>query len=67
METDLTPHTKMQKVRHFLSECVRVLKVTKKPTGEEFKTIVKVSGVGIAIIGAIGFVIHAIKTLLFDS
>jgi len=38
-----------------------VLKVTKKPNMEEFKTIVKVSGLGIAIIGLLGFMINIIK------
>jgi len=49
----------------FLRECVRVLKVTKKPTKEEFKTIVKVSALGMAIIGLIGFLILLIKQTLF--
>ncbi len=35
----------------FVGECKRVLKVTKKPDSIEFKTIVKVSGAGILIIG----------------
>jgi len=45
----------------FFKECKRVLKVTKKPNMEEFKTIVKVSGLGIAIIGLLGFMINIIK------
>lgn len=53
-----------QKARRFYLECIRVLKVTKKPTGDEFKTIVKVSGLGMIIIGLIGFVIQMIKQLL---
>ncbi|MFP4656360.1 MAG: protein translocase SEC61 complex subunit gamma [Candidatus Woesearchaeota archaeon] len=53
------------KLKHFFNECVRVLKITKKPSGEEFKAIVKVSGVGILAIGAIGFVIQMISTFLF--
>ena len=52
------------KVRTFGKECLRVLRVTKKPSGEEFKTIVKVSGLGILIIGMIGFVIQMLKQLL---
>ena len=44
----------------FYKECVRVLKVTKKPSNEEFKTIVKVSGLGILVIGLIGFIVHII-------
>lgn len=53
------------KLRSYLKECLRVLKITKKPTTDEFKVIVKVSGLGMAIIGLIGFVISIIKQLLF--
>jgi protein transport protein SEC61 subunit gamma-like protein len=53
------------KIRSFLKECWRVLRITKKPTTDEFKTIVKVSGLGMAVIGLIGFVISIIKQLLF--
>ena len=53
------------KLRSFALECWRVLKVTKKPSSMEFKTIVKVSALGIAIIGLIGFVIQMIRQLLF--
>ena len=54
----------MIKFKEFLSECGRVLRVTKKPGKEEFKAIVKVSGIGILIIGLIGFVIFIIGDLL---
>ena len=53
------------KFKSFLKECLRVYKITKKPTGDEFKTIVKVSGLGIIVIGLIGFVISMLKQLLF--
>ena len=46
------------KIRSFAIQSRRVLKITKKPSKEEFKIIVKVSGIGIAVIGAIGFCIH---------
>lgn len=52
------------KLKNFIVECKRVLVVTKKPTNEEFKTIVKVSGLGIIIIGAIGFFIQLIEILI---
>lgn len=45
----------VQKVKDFFVECVRVLRVTKKPTNDEFKTIVKVSALGMALMGLIGF------------
>ncbi len=57
--------TRIGRFRGFIRECSRVLKVTKKPTTEEFKTIVKVTGLGILAIGFIGFLISTVKTLLF--
>ena len=53
------------KIKSFLQEALRVLKVTKKPDAIEFKTIVKVSGLGILIIGGLGFVIQMFKLLFF--
>ncbi|MBD3262843.1 protein translocase SEC61 complex subunit gamma [Candidatus Woesearchaeota archaeon] len=47
-----------------LKEYRRVLKITKKPSSEEFKAIVKASGLGIIIIGFIGFIIHMITQAL---
>ncbi len=52
------------KLKSFYHECIRVLKVTKKPDKQEFLTIVKVSGLGIILIGFIGFIVHYIWTVL---
>ena len=52
-----------QKFKSFLIECRRVWQITKKPTKEELKTIVKVTGIGILIIGALGFVINMLWQL----
>jgi len=54
-----------EKLKGFLLESRRVLKVTKKPSNDEFKVIVKVSGLGILMIGFIGFIVFMIKELLF--
>ncbi|MHB8102905.1 MAG: protein translocase SEC61 complex subunit gamma [Methanosarcina sp.] len=43
---------------------LRVLKLTKKPSREEFLTIAKVAGIGILAIGAIGFIIYVLLTML---
>lgn len=51
--------------KEFVQECRRVLKVTKKPNKKEFITIVRVSGIGMLIIGTIGFAVYLIKQLLF--
>jgi protein transport protein SEC61 subunit gamma and related proteins len=48
-----------------LKEYVRVLKLTKKPSMIEYKTVVKVSALGIGIIGTLGFIIYLIKQTLF--
>lgn len=55
----------MFRIKDFWKECVRVLKITKKPDAMEFKSIVKVSGLGIIIIGLIGFAVQMIKVLFF--
>jgi len=52
------------KLKLKIREYGRVLKITKKPTSTEFKAIVKASGLGIIIIGMIGFTIHMIVQLL---
>ena len=54
------------KLRRFIQECLRVLKVTKKPDKAEFTTIVKMSGLGMAIIGVVGFAISMLKILIFS-
>jgi len=54
----------MDKLKEFTTECIRVLRITKRPNKEEFLTIVKVSGFGILLIGFIGFVLHMLNQLL---
>ncbi len=51
------------RIKIYVAECRRVLKITKKPDSTEFKTIVKVSGLGMLIIGLLGFLITMIKEL----
>jgi protein transport protein SEC61 subunit gamma and related proteins len=53
------------KFKRFIIECKRVLRVTKKPNSVEFKTIVKVSGLGMGIVGLLGFLVQMIKQLFF--
>ena len=51
--------------KSFVRECVRVFKITKKPTREEYKNISKVAGLGILIIGLLGFLVHVVNVLAF--
>lgn len=53
------------KLRRFIQECFRVLRVTKKPDKLEFTTIVKMSALGMMIIGLVGFTLSMLKTLIF--
>jgi protein transport protein SEC61 subunit gamma-like protein len=54
----------MQRLKIFTKECVRVFKITKKPDKQEFMMVSKIAGVGILIIGAIGFIVHLLQQLL---
>lgn len=48
----------------FFKECKRVIRVSKKPDKEEFLNFSKVTAIGIAIIGVIGFVMVLISQLV---
>jgi protein transport protein SEC61 subunit gamma-like protein len=42
----------------FIKQCQRVLHVAKKPDRTEFINVAKITGIGIIIIGVIGFIIN---------
>ncbi len=54
-----------EKVKRWFLEYKRVLTVTKKPTKEEYITVVKISGLGILLIGLLGFLIQMLELFLF--
>lgn len=41
-----------------LKEYVRILRLTRRPSREEFSKIARIAGLGILLIGAIGFLIY---------
>ncbi|RME30875.1 protein translocase SEC61 complex subunit gamma [Candidatus Woesearchaeota archaeon] len=51
----------------FMIQVQRVLLVTRKPTAVEFKMVAKITGLGIAVIGAIGFLLQIGKQILFPA
>jgi protein transport protein SEC61 subunit gamma-like protein len=55
---------KLQRLKEFVGESIRVLRITKKPDREEYKVIVKVAGLGIIVIGAIGMILFLLRQLL---
>jgi len=55
---------KLDQLKTFIIECKRVIRVTKKPDRQEFTTIVKISAIGMAVIGLIGFAVQFLKQIL---
>lgn len=51
-------------LKDFLQQCKRVLMISRKPSREEYLTISKVTGLGICLLGIIGFLIHVPITYL---
>lgn len=47
-----------------LTAYIRILRVAKKPNMYEFKTILKITGLGIILIGLIGFGIRMIASFI---
>lgn len=64
MQPEDTTNSLKFKAKRFLIECKRVIIVTKKPDREEFSGIVKVSGLGILLIGFIGFLVNLISQFI---
>lgn len=54
-----------ESINSFLKQCERVLRVSKKPDAEEYKTVAKVTGVGILIIGVVGYIVEVLSQILF--
>ncbi|ADP76944.1 protein translocase subunit secE/sec61 gamma [Methanothermus fervidus DSM 2088] len=51
-------------VLKFTKDAKRVLYVSRKPRKEEYLSVAKVTGLGIIIIGVIGFIINMIVALM---
>ncbi len=64
MRSGIFMNLNKESVASFIKQCQRVLKVSRKPDREEFINVAKVTGIGIIIIGAIGFIINIIGQLI---
>jgi protein transport protein SEC61 subunit gamma-like protein len=51
-------------LREFFHECKRVWRVARKPDKSEYLTIAKVTGLGILLVGFVGFIIMIVAHLL---
>jgi len=51
--------------KSFMIKCKRVWHILKKPSRKEYEQIAKVSGIGILVLGALGFLISIVlKSLI---
>lgn len=54
-----------EKLTSFYLQCARVWHLLRKPSGDEFKAVSKVSALGILAIGAVGFIIADVIKIFF--
>jgi len=54
----------LESAKSFFVKCKRVWLVLKKPSKKEFQLIVKVSAIGILILGILGFFLSIVLKLL---
>jgi len=55
------------KFKSFTQQCVRVWHLLRKPSIEEWKTVSKVSAIGLGLIGLLGFLITVIMTYIYPK
>jgi len=64
MDTDNLSPTKLKnELMDRLREYRRVLKISEKPDREEFEMSAKVTGIGIILIGLVGFIFYMVSNL----
>jgi protein transport protein SEC61 subunit gamma-like protein len=51
-------------MRKFLQNCRRTLQVAKKPDKDEYMHVAKITGLGILLVGFIGFVIMFVSSII---
>lgn len=54
----------IERVRHFVNEAVRILRLTRKPRKDEYTRIAKITGLGILLIGFVGYIVRSLKYIL---
>ncbi|NPV50627.1 MAG: protein translocase SEC61 complex subunit gamma [Candidatus Methanofastidiosum sp.] len=55
---------KKERARSWVSEYTRVLKLAKKPGRKEYSLTSKVTGIGIVLIGIIGYLIKFVSVII---
>lgn len=50
--------------REFMTNCKRVLTISKKPSGNELQLSVKISALGLLLIGGVAFIIRFASAMI---
>lgn len=53
----------IESIISFIKQCQRVLQVAKRPDREEYYNVARITGLGVIVIGVIGFIISIIAQL----
>lgn len=61
---DITGKIDLETISEKLNAYIRILKLAKRPTRDEFFKISKIAGAAMALIGLIGFSIYLLMTVL---
>jgi len=61
---EITGKVNLEVISEKLNEYIRILKLAKRPTRDEFFKISKIAGAAMALIGLIGFTIYLLMTVL---
>ncbi len=54
----------MKKISSFISDVMRILRLSKKPKKDEFFLVAKITGLGILLIGLLGYIVESIRWIL---
>jgi protein transport protein SEC61 subunit gamma-like protein len=54
----------LDRVNEYIQKALRVLRVSYKPTSDEFYTTLKITGLGMILIGILGYVLSIIFSFL---
>jgi len=61
---DITGKIDLETISEKFNAYIRILKLAKRPTRDEFFKISKIAGAAMALIGLIGFTIYLLMTVL---
>ena len=54
----------VKKIKEFFESAKRIILIAKKPSNKEYWAMAKIVGLGMIIIGAIGFIVKLIMSLI---